>query len=283
MLKNNLCFPYPILRTESIDYKEGIISFDVEKNIVDNSYELITQFTTNNNTINTMIGAGYAKKYLLVESGALKYKKMFDITTNNRVVISSNDVYGKVEIQPCIVCNKHFNNFYSPDFYDEYKGIEINLKKGDIIGIGDVYEFDALLEKDVQNNVSSIFAIDEGTKDYIYYDDDGDQVVIYLPKNMKIDYQNNGLLTKTHSILNSIVVFPILVELVKKVIDGSDMYIENKWFITIKKKIDDLIDKNIISQNENDTYRISQYLVSSIQESALNDLRQIIDQWEGEK
>ena len=38
MLKINLCFPYPVLRPTSIDFKEGIIQSNITKEIVDDKY-----------------------------------------------------------------------------------------------------------------------------------------------------------------------------------------------------------------------------------------------------
>ena len=275
MLRNNLCFPYPVLRTTPIDFKEGILDTKIKKEIIDNNYVLTVDIDTKSHQISKCINDGLIIKAIFVESGALKYKKTFNVTNNNKVFIPCNEIYGKVEIQPCLICKQPINPYYSADFNDDFKGFEINLNKGDIIGIGDTYEFDALLEKDDIKNISSIFLIDESCDNYISYDIAGQQVVIYLPKEMKKDYELIRKIKDTYPILNSIIVFPILCELIKYCLNDEDY--DYKWYLVLNKKINELKEKKIISQSEDDPLKIAQIIVNSLQEKGLYALNKIIE------
>ncbi len=274
MLKNNLCYPYPVLRTTSIDFKESILENTIKKEIIDNNYVITVNIDTNNNQIMRYIKEKQVIKALFVESGALKYKKMFDVSENNIITIPCNQIYGKVELQACLICNQNINKYYNTDFNEDFQGFEISLKKGDLIGIGDIYEFDALLEKDNVQNITSIFLIEESHENFMSYDLGGNQVIIYLPKQLKNDYELIRKVKDTYPILNSIIVFPILSELVNFCLTEES---DRQWFLVLNKKINDLKEAKIISQYENDHFKIAQVIVDSLQEKGLFALNKIIE------
>ena len=274
MLKNNLCYPYPVLRTTSIDFKESILENTIKKEIIDNNYVITVNVDTNNNQITRYIKEKLVIKALFVESGALKYKKMFDVSENNIITIPCNQIYGKVELQACLICNQNINKYYNTDFNEDFQGFDISLKKGDLIGIGDIYEFDALLEKDNVQNITSIFLIEESHENFISYDLGGNQVIIYLPKQLKNDYELIRKVKDTYPILNSIIVFPILSELVNFCLTEES---DRQWFLVLNKKINDLKEAKIISQYENDHFKIAQVIVDSLQEKGLFALNKIIE------
>lgn len=277
MLKSNLCFPYPVLRSTSIDFKEGIIQSNITKSIIDNKYVFEIKISTNNPRVNEMLNVGDAIRAVYIESGALKYRKMFNVNNNNIVEIECNEIYGKVEIQPCIISKNYISNYYSADFNDDFKGLIININKGDLLGIGDVYEFDALLEKDILKNVASIFVIDQSNDEFMNFDYVGDQVVINLPKEMKENYANLRELKKLYPLLNSVIVFPVLVKLVELYFDDDESLNEYKWYLTISKKIQELIDNKVINQNETDAYKIAQLLVPELQQKAIDEIGNIVE------
>ncbi len=273
MLKNSLCYPYPILRTTSIDFKESILDTKISKEIIDNEYVLTVDVETNNNQITRFINEGFIIKALFVESGALKYKRMFNVTVDNKVRIPCDQIYGKVELQVCLICNQNIDTYYNTDFNEDFQGFNISLSKGDIIGLGDAYEFDALLEKDNIKNISSIFIINEAYENYMSYDISGDQVIIYLPKELKNEYETIRQMKDTYPILNSMIVFPVLCELVRYCLNDET---DSQWYFVLKKKIHELIEAKIINKNENDHFKIAQIIVDSLHEKGLLALDQII-------
>ena len=278
MLKSNLCFPYPVLRPTSIDFKEGIIQSNINKKIIDDKYVFEVNISTNNPRVNEMLNVGDAIKAVYVESGALKYRKMFNISINDRIEIDCKEIYGKVELHPCIISNNFINNYYSADFNDDFKGLTINVNKGDLLGIGDVYEFDAILEKDILKNVSSIFAIEQANDDIMSFDYSGQQVIIYLPKEIKDNYLNLRELKKLYPLLNSIIVFPVLVKLIDICFEGDDSLDGYKWYITISNKLNQLVEDKVISTGDRDSYKIAQLLVPELQSKAIEELNNIVEE-----
>lgn len=243
MLKSNLSYPYPMLRHESIDYRTSVINSSVSIETTNESYKLNVEITTNNKNINDLLDKGIAKKGILIKSNAVWFRKFYYLS-NEEIVINSKDIYGKVELLPCIVATKQIDDFFSDDFEEEYKYSKISIKPGEFLGIGEEYCFDALLDSDIFKNTSSIFemvSVDEGK---VSYDLNYDKIVIQIPKDMHQNYLSVANSKESpKSILNSIIVFPVLVSVLYDIKEMNsneedEEFIDKKWYKTIMKTIE---------------------------------------------
>jgi hypothetical protein len=272
-----------MLRTESKDYKTNYLENSIEVNALDNGYSIKAEISTNDKNINYLLEQGNLVKGLYIKSGAVWYRKFLKINSEQPLIINSKDIYGAVEIIPCIIANKKIEKFYSEDFNDEYKDINIFINKGELVAIGDEYIYDAILESDILKNTSSIFTISMNENKKIEYISEGHQIDIYLPKNIMELYNmaRESSMHLTKSILNNLIVFPILLEIVHIMSDESkkEAYMEYKWYKTIDKTIQDKIDQKVLSTSNMDSpLTIAQAIVPGLIENSFIELKDIISQ-----
>jgi hypothetical protein len=159
-----------MLKSEAIDYKVDCIKSDVKVNTLDKGYELEIEINTVNGNINRLLDEKKIKRGLYVRSGAVWFRKFFDLQNDNKLFIPSHEIYGKVELLPCNVAVDKIDVFYSNDFSNEFKDLKITINPGELVGIGEELCFDALLESDVLKNTSSIFVFNESDEKSISYD-----------------------------------------------------------------------------------------------------------------
>lgn len=240
MLKSNLCYPFPVLRNESIDYQTSTFNVDIEKDIDKSSHIFRIKYDIKNDYVCDLIDRGYAKVGLIVKSNAVWYRRFFDITNVDTIKIDAKDIYGRVYILPCIVAVKNIECFYSDDFDEEFKSSSIFINAGEMIGVSDELVFDAILNNDIFKNSSSIFDIISTKEDYISYDLSQSKIVIMIPKAFHDRYKIIERSSQQPApILNSMIIFPILVEALEEMKKSSNDFDDtNSWCKTIKKTIE---------------------------------------------
>ena len=289
MLKSNLNYPYPMLRSTSIDYRTSVISSSILLETTSNAYELNVSITTNNDNINNLLEEGKLITGILVKSNAVWYRKFYPVK-NGTIIIDAKDIYGKVDLLPCIVSTQEINDFFSPDFEDEFKYSKISIGPGEIIGLGEELCFDALLDSDIFKNTSSIFEMVAVDDNNLSYDLNNDKIVIFIPREMHKNYINvANSTTSTKSILNSIIVFPVLVSVlydIRNFSDDEDYYENKKWYKTIKKTIESKSKNNLMNGldslgNIENPILVAQCLTSGLTMTSFMNLKDLLE-FEGE-
>ena len=288
MLKSNLNYPYPMLRSESIDYRSSVINSKINIETTNESYKLNVEITTNDEYINNLLEKGIVKKGILVKSNAVWFRKFY-LLSNEDIIINSKDIYGKVELIPCIVATEKINNFFSDDFEEEYKYSNITIESGEFIALGEEYCFDALLDSDIFKNTSSIFEMVSVNENNVSYDLNYDKIVIRIPKNMHQNYLNvANSIVSPKSILNSIIVFPVLVSVLFEIKEMNsngeedEEIIDKKWYKTIIKTIEFKKKNNVISGLDNsgnieNPLLVAQSLTNGLTSSSFMKLKEILE------
>ena len=283
MLKSNLCYPFPVLRNESIDYKSSTFDVKIDKNVDSTSHIFEINYDIRNTYIKELVNDGYAKVGLIVKSNAVWYRKFFDITNSNIVRIDAKEIYGRVYLLPCIIATKKIENFYSDDFDEEFKISNISVNAGEIIGISDEMVFDAILNNDIFKNSSSIFDIISTNENYISYDLTQSKIVVMIPKSLHDRYKSIERSSQQPApILNSMVIFPILVEALEEMKRASDDFDDtNSWCKTIKKTIEvkhkeGLMKGLDINGDIDDPYLVAQCLTNGLLLSSCDRLSDIL-------
>ena len=283
MLKSNLCYPYPILRTEPIDYKTDVFKVDLEDIITtQDGYILNFNFKISNQNLNNLIEKKNAKIGVLVKSSSVWYRKFFDLTNTKTITLSSKEIYGKVDLLPCIIATSKIENYYSDNFEEEYKISSITINPGEYLAIGDELSFDALLDSDIFKNTSSIFELAPTDAKNISYDINSDKIVIFIPKDIHQKYTSVALnATSPKSILNSTLVFPVLLSVIYDIKKDKELYDDKKWYKTIKKTIEAKIKSKTIegidfSGEIDDPLLVAQSLTNGLTISSFNKLEEIL-------
>lgn len=278
MRKGDLNYPYPLLRTECIDYKKSKIDSTLSVNITEKSYIVEFHISTNNEKINSMLENEELRVGILVESKILWYRKFFDSLGENIVEIPAQDVYGHVKFTVCIVAAKDIDNFYIDDFVSDYDGIEcFKINRGEVIGIGQEVYIDAVIENDIFKNVSNIFNFVKTDGEFVNYSSTGDIIIIYLPVDMYEKYYSISRGYKMlNPLINSLLIIPVLVD----ILNQFDTYIDSnkKWYLTLK----DRIEKKKIKLNDdegfsNNALEVAQILTDDLFKESLLCINKIIN------
>lgn len=288
MLKSNLNYPYPMLRGESIDYRTSVITSKINIETLKESYKLNVEISTNDANINDLLSKGVAKKGVLVKSNAVWFRQFY-IISDEEIIIDSKDIYGKVDLLPCIVATERIENFFSDDFVEEYKYSNITIESGEFLALGEEYCFDALLDSDIFKNTSSIFEMVSTDEDNVSYDLNYDKIVIYVPREIHQNYLNvANSVASPKSILNSIIVFPVLVSVLFEIkemnfnVEDDEAFFEKKWYKTIMKTIELKKKSNAMSGLDNfgnidNPLLVAQSLTNGLTLSSFMKLKNILE------
>lgn len=283
MLRSNLCYPYPVLRSESIDYRTDVFKVYLQEVITtQDGYNLNFDFKITNDNLNNLINNNKAKIGVLVKSSSVWYRKFFDLTNQNNIFLSSREVYGKVELLPCVVATSRIEHYYSDNFEEEYKITSISINPGEYLAIGDELSFDALLDTDIFKNTASIFELAPTNEKNISYDINSDKIVIFVPKDIHQKYVSVALnATSPKSILNSTLVFPVLLSVIYEIKKDGELYEDKKWYKTIKKTIETKASSKTIagldfSGEIDDPLLVAQSLTNGLTISSFNKLEEIL-------
>ena len=155
-------FPYPVLNQNSVF--SNYLFCDFELIFEDASTEDIlilhnVGFKTNSLTINKLIEEDKIAVSLILECADVIFRKNYDVTKRNiDIIISKQELSGKIELSIFAYAKTEFT--YVPEEVDEdYKGIEFQIDKYDIIAANDGVS-STILHRDTEENlVKSIFSI----------------------------------------------------------------------------------------------------------------------------
>lgn len=287
MLKNNLNYPYPMLRNSCVDYQTSVLISEIDLEATVDKYIISSNISTTNKEINQLLQEGKVKKGIFVEAKSLWFRKFYDLTDNAVLEISTKELYGHVTLTPCIVSIEYIDDFYSQDFCKEFllmKKSKIHINKGEIVAIGEDYGFDAYFEKDIFRNVANIFQFNISNKKNVEYDLSNDVIAISLPRVLYHKYFtiSRGF-SRINAILNSVLIFPILVSTLHDLNSNYDSYVDKKWFLTIKKSLEN---NNIFMSNSDipidDPIICAQMLTNDLLLETMETLEFLVSNGEGE-
>ncbi len=285
-------FPYPVLNQNSVF--SNYLSCDFELIFEDASTEenLILHnvgFKTNSLTINKLIEEDKIAVALVLECADVILRKSYDVTKKNiDVIISKQELSGKIELSIFAYAKTEF--IYIPEEVDEdYKDIEFQIDKYDIIAANDGVS-STILHRDTEENlVKSIFSIQPLTSV-----EDG---------MFEVQYENSrkiliGMSEYDHSNYNIVYSRPIFQEVffnmmlipalsqaltqcfneVKNGTDVDDISVTYQWFPSIQKQYKRLKGEeltNEIISNIQQPISFAQEILGKPMKMALEKLRNI--------
>jgi hypothetical protein len=192
-VKNKL-FPYPVINRNKIlscfENKNFRLIYD--ENETEHTYCMKNvHLDTDSELINELYNSGKVKTYCMIECSNTVYRKAFNVPKEGaNITLYKADFSEKVDISLFAVAEESFT-LYSNEFDDDYKGINFEIEKYDIIGADDGFNIRFKHEDSEENLVQSIFSIivghdmDDGA--YIVECNTGRKIVVIMSEN---DYRN---------------------------------------------------------------------------------------------
>lgn len=156
-------FPYPVLNNQRImsNYSEYIFEFNYEEDENEKEYILRkVKIETNSKYIQKLLGEGKIGLVFIVEcSNTIKrHSYEIDINSTKEIRLSKSDYSGKVVVSAFAYAKENLV-IVSDEFDEDYKDIEFEIDKYDILAANDGFSIKFIHEEDEDNVANSIFSI----------------------------------------------------------------------------------------------------------------------------
>lgn len=279
MLRNDICYPYPVLRTFLSDYKDSFFYSDIRVETMRSGYRLVFDFSVNNDRISQLINDGVLSYGIYVCCPKTMLRKMYKIGSDTEYIeLPAETVHYKVEYAAYIIAEQDIDHYIDDDLDDAFKGINFSISKGSIFGIGESGYFDAVFDKDIIRDAESVIQIKGSEREkYMRIDLNEDSIIVWMPMNQSTMYKNMPRSKERDELLHAVVTIPALVEAIgtiaatdKSEPDGEELA-ERPWFLTIERAIKNL--SETLGENEQDLYesplRTAQIIMKNNSETVL--------------
>ncbi len=278
MLNSNIKYPYPLLREKAEDFINSSFSGDIEILRENQGFRVVPHFSTNNEQINNLIQAGIFSYAVQIQCRSTYYRAVEYVRNNNSFFIHANKVHELVELCPCIISLKDYENYFSEDFVPAFKLAQVNVYKNDVVGIGNIIRFNAYYKADEVKNARSVITIQEDDSvEYIQIDMDHPNIIVKLPKSQHEAYWRIGYSTTDQvTLLTAIVSVPVIALALGKIDSDNDEndYAELPWYKSLRAQLDKLADGNPekVEQLLEDKLQTAQRLLGNNLATSLNIL-----------
>ena len=183
-------YPHPVLRPDSDDFIDAVfrVDWDEPKELPNAKYEFVFTVTNTCKEIRDLIAEGKAIYMLRFVCKTTLCRKTFTFSEDIcRIQLSLPDFLNDVIITPMIVSLEDIENYSCEAFHPDYRGLEISVQMGDVLGIGNPLQFDAPTAPEVQENPESIIRFVKSSHKNppkIQINDDGDCIYILAVFNL---------------------------------------------------------------------------------------------------
>lgn len=245
MLNNSMNYPYPVLRSEKVDYKNSTFVAQVSKKNLNDGYQIHVIYSIDNPEIQQLIDEKKAAFAIQIQCVSTWYRRL-EISEYNiqEFKLASKLIHERVDLCPCIIALEQIDDFSNSDFTEDFEGIPFNVRKGEVLAIGNRQRFDAIYKDDIIKKGDPIvhFINDEQTP-VMYCEYDFDTIRIHLPKQQNTQYNHIGVYEGWKvPVLNAIYVVPAIAmgieEIYKDTCMGGDATLERwAWYKTLKVMI----------------------------------------------
>lgn len=245
MFKINGNYPYPVLLEEERYFNNSTIHANYYKSATEDEHIIRIDCLVDNEKILKMIDEGKAEYVVQVESPNAFYRKIFSFSNPNNIEIriSKDEIIDYVDMGLAIIAREDIYNYENDDFIDEYKGINFDVKKNEMLAIANPRKnIEIFYDGEILKEVKNLFLFRKSTSNLVSYNSDGDRIVVYLPQdflNKYAEYKNNGNKSPI-SILNNLVFVPVLTGIINDMISIDEINKYKTWYKTLKFKIENI-------------------------------------------
>ncbi len=242
MLNSSMNYPYPMLRTKPIDYKNSIFTASIKKKIKNDGFSLNITYDVDNSEIKGLLNRKVLAYAIQLQCISTWYRDLhISDSEEQEIFIPSNLVHERVDLCPCIVANEKISNFTNSDFTEDFDGISYEINKGEVVAIGERQKFDAIYKNDIIKKGDPIvhFVNDERSS-VMFCEWEYDVIRIHLPKEQYKKYNEIGKYESWKvPMLNAIYVVPAIVQGIYEICQdeinhGQGTLERYSWYKTLK-------------------------------------------------
>lgn len=242
----NRTFTYPVLTMENSNYNTSKFTSEITCKVVDAiNIKLTIKINLTDEFLKFLIRSGQADYVVHLECSISAYRVIKRSTDSYiECLIPASKVTDYIDVLVLVMSKKEITDFYSPDFNELFERRRFTIAKSSILA----YENNdsIIIKKNYENfdKLESIFKvkkqvqIDKAVKDYpVEYYWDNDYILIFLGEEQYNIYKAMFQNPKYQSILNSMIVYPALVNAFTalQIQENYDEIKTKLWYMSLEK------------------------------------------------
>ncbi len=208
-------YPHPVVGNRD-DVPGAAFQGTVEMTSDQQQVYIDATITCSSATVNSLVSSGAATFVLHVECSNTLFRRAYEFSdTTHRVLILADNLNDAVEVNLFVRALKDLHDYRVERAHPEYGDAAFQVKRGDILAVGEGHVFHIESFFDVMTRIGSIMIIKEATENGdlpMRADFGGDKIVIILAKK---DFAEYKLLKANEGVagpLTTTLVLPVLVE-----------------------------------------------------------------------
>jgi len=238
----NKLFPYPVLRSNSDDYRSGAFQATIQYSVNKSASHVRVEadLVCSEDRILELIEEKSAVYLLMLESRETFFRSVIESGKPNLSrTFSGGKLKGRVNVSPYIVATKTIPSYNSPNLNEEYKANTFDLKKGDVLALDFPREF--IVIQEMFQNIGSVFRLVKSDKienGRFEVNLDQDKIHILVSEDQKKILDQARTQRNLQPILMSSIYFPVLMQVISVMANGKGDFDDRRWYQAIKSKCD---------------------------------------------
>lgn len=243
----------------------------------ENAY-IIVAIACSSSTINKLISEGAAKFVVHVECSNTIFRRAYDLASiSERIIIPVENLNDVVEVNVFARAIRDIAGYKVENAHSDYGNAEFEIKKGDILAVGDGHIFYIESKFDSMKRIGSIMQIQEANEDAdlpMRVSWNGDKIVVLLSKQDFRDYKLLKTQEGVSAPLTSAIVLPVLMEAIRSLKSEDEGAIEDgpRWKRALQRRIEDLA-----LERETEDLIVAQKLLELPLKRSLTSARQFLE------
>lgn len=237
-------YPHPVLGNRD-DVPGAAFQSTIEVSTDKQSVYVNVEVACSCEAMNALLVAHRAAFVLHLECSNTLFRRAYEFReSQHRISIPSDNLNDAVEVNVFVRATDRIPDYRIPDAHPDYAGALFDIRRGDILAIGEGQVFHIESDFDSLSRIGSIMQINESPKvgdipmEPTY---DGDKIVIFLSKNDFADYKVLKHHEGVRGPLTTAIVLPVLVEslyILKE--EGNGMDDTRRWVRTLAHRIENV-------------------------------------------
>lgn len=231
-------FPYPVLRPESDDYKDGEFQATVEFAIAKDNIKVKIGYALSAEEITSEILNGNAEYVCMISCRDTYFQRV--ISSPERKIEANfdiGDLRGEVKVNPYVVVKKDITSFVAPDINPEFGPGPFQFVEGDVLAQDEAQVF--YIDRDLFKPITSVFDLvkKDDQSDGIWtvgFEEDHIQIEVSPKMKETIDEARND--RKKRVILLNSIYFAAVMQAVQKLKDPNENFDGKKWADVIRRQ-----------------------------------------------
>lgn len=276
-------YPYPVLSYFSDDYNDQTFKSEISYEVENGVLNLKIDLELTSQTLKELINENKAIFVAHIECKNTRYRKKYTTNENQfNIVISQEEINDDVEVLLMIVSKTNMNDFTSEEFNEDFQCIEFTIEKGDVLAIDTNKIINVQKDDDGLKKTPSIFSITglDNNKKSLDWEAGTDKILIILSKDNFEKYKSINNNPKFKSVLATLIVLPVLTEIICNFEDLEEVYEDSRWFRVLQKQLTKA-GVNTDTINSGEGVAIAQKILPGLLEKSLVNIEQMLMQ-EGE-